>query len=108
MPLQSPAVGPLDLSKLGVVAPHVPLIRFRKGREQQQQQIEHQQAAVASEASGSLQQQAFAPAGLDTAAASPSGSVLEWWQRPQKFSRKPLDDQEIEVINGGGADVVFQ
>ena len=103
MPLQSPAVGPLDLSKLGVVAPHVPLIRFRKGREQQQQQIEHQQAAVASEASGSLQQ-----AGLDTDVISPSNGVLEWWQRPQKFSRKPLDDQEIEVINGGGADVVFQ
>ena len=92
------------MSKLGVVAPHVPLIRFRKGREQQQQQIEHQQAAVASEASGSLQQaSAVAPAGLDAA-----GGVLEWWQRPQKFARKPLDDQEIEVINGGGADVVFQ
>ena len=37
-----------------------------------------------------------------------SGGVLEWWQRPEKFARKPLDEQEIEVINGGGADVVFQ
>ena len=103
--MQSPVVGPLDLSKLAVVAPHVPLIRFRKGLELQQQE-EHQRAAVASPAGTSLQQSfAVAPA---AASASPSGGVLEWWQRPEKFARKPLDDQEIEVINGGGADVVFQ
>ena len=101
--MQSPVVGPsLDLSKLTVVAPHVPLIRFRKGL--QQQQKEHQQAAVASEASGSLQQASdVAPDGFNA-----GDVVLEWWQKPQKFARKPLDDQEIEVINGGGADVVFQ
>ena len=92
------------MSKLAVVAPHVPLIRFRKGLELQQEE-EHQHAAVASPAGTSLQQSfAVAPA-----SASPSaGGVLEWWQRPEKFARKPLDDQEIEVINGGGADVVFQ
>ena len=100
--MQSPVVGPLDLSKLAVVAPHVPLIRFRKGLELQQEE-EHQHAAVASPAGTSLQQ-SFA-----VASASPSaGGVLEWWQRPEKFARKPLDEQEIEVINGGGADVVFQ
>ena len=94
------------MSKLAVVAPHVPLIRFRKGLELQQQEEEHQRAAVASPAGTSLQQSfAVAPA---AASASPSGGVLEWWQRPEKFARKPLDDQEIEVINGGGADVVFQ
>ena len=101
--MQSPVVGPLDLSKLAVVAPHVPLIRFRKGLELQQQE-EHQRAAVASPAGTSLQHSvAAAPA-----SASPSAGVLEWWQRPEKFARKPLDEQEIEVINGGGADVVFQ
>ena len=85
-----------------MVAPHVPLIRFRKGL--QQQLNEHQQAAVASEASGSLQQASdAAPTGFNAA-----GGVLEWWQKPPKFARQPLDDQEIEVINGGGADVVFQ
>ena len=106
--MQSPVVGSsLDLSKLAVVAPHVPLIRFRKGL--QQRQNEHQQAAVASEAIGSLQQAfAVAPAGFNAAATPPKGGVFEWWQKPQQFARKPLDDQEIEVINGGGADVVFQ
>ena len=98
--MQSPAVGPLDLSKLAVVAPHVPLIRFRKGLELQQND-----ANVAS-AAGSSSQQSFA--GAPAAASSPSVGVLESWQRPEKFTRKPLDDQEIEVINGGGADVVFQ
>ena len=94
------------MSKLAVVAPHVPLIRFRKGLELQQQEEEHQHAAVASPAGTSLQcSVAVTPA---AALASPSGGVLEWWQRPEKFARKPLDDQEIEVINGGGADVVFQ
>ena len=47
--LQSPVVGPLDLSKLGVVTPHVPLIRFRKAS-LEQQQTEHQHTAVASAA----------------------------------------------------------
>ena len=92
------------MSKLAVVTPHVPLIRFRKGLEQQQ--TEHQHAAVANAAGSSLQQSFAVAHGAD--AVSPSGGVLEWWQRPEKFGRKALDQQEIDVINGGGADVIFQ
>ena len=96
--MQSPVVvGPLDLSKLVSVAPHVPLIRFRKGLEQEQKE---QHVAVASAASSPL-----LPISDDVLHES---GVLEWWQKPQRFARQPLDEQEIDVINGGGADVVFR
>ena len=32
---------------------------------------------------------------------------IEWWQRPKRFERKELDASEIEQINSGGADNLF-
>ena len=104
--MQSPvvAVGSLDLTKLASVAPHVPLIRFRKGLEQEHQQNEKLEADAPL-----LQPLDIPPAVVDVPhVGGGGGGVLEWWQKPQKFRREPLGDQEIEVINGGGADVVFQ
>lgn len=33
---------------------------------------------------------------------------LEWWQTPDKFKRRSVDELEIDLINSGGADRVYQ
>ena len=33
---------------------------------------------------------------------------LEWWQTPNKFKRRTVDDSEIDIINSGGADQVYR
>ena len=39
----------------------------------------------------------------------PNQSInLEWWQTPQKFKRRNVDDLEIDIINSGGADQVYR
>ena len=32
---------------------------------------------------------------------------LEWWQTPEKFKRRKVDDSEIDIINSGGADRLY-
>ena len=46
------------------------------------------------------------PAGRVADMAEVAG-VLEWWQRPSKYARNVIDDKEIETINAGGADIIF-
>ena len=36
-----------------------------------------------------------------------ASNSIEWWQRPKRFERKELDASEIEQINSGGADNLF-
>ena len=65
------------------VKPHVPLISFRKGPSPEPSSVPE-------------------PGGYSRPA-----SVLEWWQKPDKYSRQPIDQREMDVINGGGADILF-
>ena len=39
---------------------------------------------------------------------SQSSSVLEWWQIPSQYRRHGIDVNEIDQINSGGADQIFQ
>jgi len=71
------------LTKLAKVQPHIPLIRFRKDLPSTPDHII-----------------------VNTVLAQPA--VFEWWERPEKYSRPSLDDQEIELINSGGADSTYQ
>ena len=33
---------------------------------------------------------------------------LDWWQTPLKFKRRDVDNLEVDVINSGGADKLYQ
>ena len=33
---------------------------------------------------------------------------LDWWQTPLKFKRRNVDNLEVDVINSGGADKLYQ
>ena len=37
-----------------------------------------------------------------------SSAVLEWWERPERFARQDVDSNEIDQINSGGAEKIFQ
>ena len=37
-----------------------------------------------------------------------SSAVLEWWERPERFARQDVDTNEIDQINSGGAEKIFQ
>ncbi|XP_016839354.1 28S ribosomal protein S36, mitochondrial isoform X2 [Nasonia vitripennis] len=79
-----------------VVQAHVPLIRFRKGG--------NSRAAAAKPAS--------APSGAGAAASSKQQGatgpnvvvlpIIEDFQLPLRFQRRPIDIKEIEYINRGG------
>ncbi|CAO1391269.1 unnamed protein product [Diamesa hyperborea] len=75
------------LTSIRNVAKRIPMIKFRKGGNQTTQATP---AAAAT-----------APAS-NTRHAS-SGPVIEDWQLPQRYQRRPIDDQEIAAINSGGA-----
>ena len=66
------------------VQPHIPLIKFRKGL-----QLAPNSSNVAPEVT---------PA---------QPAVFEWWQKPNKYSRSNIDEKEIDLINSGGADLIF-
>ena len=34
-------------------------------------------------------------------------NVIESWQRPKRFDRQALDADEVDQINSGGADKIF-
>ena len=77
--------------------PHIPLIRFRKGG------LAHATPSASAAAPVSA-----APSHMAASAASPAGSKVDWspkstsvdwWQTPNKYRRRELDDNEIEAIN---------
>jgi len=97
------------------IKPHVPLIKFRKGSLSQQ----HVAAAAATPVTpmSSTPSEAAAVHANPSAAAEASSSagwkttqfpVREWWDTPPKFKRREVDDLEIDIINGGGCDQLYQ
>jgi len=83
-------------TKLVQVKPHIPLIKFRKGGPFTQvlHQSEHSTNPPPNVLSGVKM------------AAQPALS-LDWWELPQKYRKFELDDKEIESINGGGSDKLW-
>ena len=78
--------------------PHIPLIRFRKGG------LAHatpSASAPVTPAPSHMAASAASPAGSKTDWAPKSTSV-DWWQTPNKYRRRELDDIEIEAINVRG------
>merc|ERR1712050_785216 len=73
-----------------VVKPHVPQISFRKGGIIPKHAPEAA-PIIAVQATGS----------------QPKVINLEWWQTPEKFKRRKVDDSEIDIINSGGADRLY-
>jgi len=83
--------------------PHTPLIKFRKG----------------SGASHPTSHASFPAAAATQFASAPSTPmpklkqneayqmpVIEDWQLPSRFQRRPLDEEEIAYINRGGPDKI--
>ena len=71
---------------------HIPMIKFRKGSmiPKPEPVIVEATPTIASVAAPSSQPHQWIP----------NQSVnLEWWQTPQKFKRRHVDDLEIDIIN---------
>ena len=71
---------------------HVPMIKFRKGSMLPKPEpiIVEATPTIASVAAPSSQPHQWIP----------NQSInLEWWQTPQKFKRRNVDDLEIDIIN---------
>ena len=77
--------------------PHIPLIRFRKGG------LSHATPSASAAAPATA-----SPTHMAASAASPAGSKVDWspkstsvdwWQTPNKYRRRELDEIEIEAIN---------
>eukprot|EP00088_Acartia_fossae_P050755 TRINITY_DN56919_c0_g1_i1.p1 TRINITY_DN56919_c0_g1~~TRINITY_DN56919_c0_g1_i1.p1 ORF type:complete len:148 (+),score=16.62 TRINITY_DN56919_c0_g1_i1:44-487(+) len=85
----------LDLSKLQKVAPHIPLIKFRKGLplSQPAENVAQAQENVLHS---------------DETSGSGDGNSLEWWQIPSKYRRPAIDSDECNEINSGGAETVWR
>jgi len=89
----------LNPENIQTVSPHQPLIKFNRKLTNTLHSAGDQIQVLA--ASG---QQAAAVA----ASAPTPGGALEWYQIPARYRRAPIDDQEMDVINFGGADKIFQ
>lgn len=82
------------------VKAHVPMIKFRKGS------LVPKPAPNVIEATPKV---AMASTPSAPAKWNPDQVVnLEWWQTPDKFKRRSVDELEIDLINSGGADRVYQ
>ena len=71
---------------------HIPMIKFRKGSmlPKPEPVIVEATPTIASVAAPSSQRHQW----------NPNESInLEWWQTPQKFKRRNVDDLEIDIIN---------
>ena len=84
------------------VKPHLPMIKFWKG-------------GLIIQAATVIPETVMAPvAAAPPAATEPSKwqsdkiQNLEWWQTPLKFKKRDVDIVEIDQINSGGADNLYQ
>merc|ERR1711994_349189 len=92
---QAPLSPSLDLTKLASVVPHVPMIKFNRNKNPSLVPPPPPQSGIS-------------PSQSSQASSPPPQSSYEWWQRPVRFSRPDLDSNEINQINSGGADKIFQ
>jgi len=100
------------MSKLvQVIKPHIPLIKFRKGGLPQFQAAASapaMQAAQAIPAAAEAAPAAAALAGSSNVWKATQMPVREWYDTPTRFKRRQVDDLEIDLINGGGCDKLYQ
>jgi len=79
-------------SEMKKVEPHVPMIRFRKNKTKL----------------GNIADKVIVPSVPSVEKSVSRNEVLEWWQLPKKYKKREIQTNEIEVINAGGADTIFQ
>ena len=78
---------------LQAVKPHLPMIRFRKGSLIPQAALPETTMVAASPAASSSTSK-------EAGKWQPDQIVnLEWWQTPEKFKRRYVDDLEVDLIN---------
>jgi len=82
--------------------PHVPMIKFRYG-------VAAHSGMSAPSSPAALQSRGAQPSGGRSAPATPSKPnarvtlpIIEDWQLPARYHRRPLDPVEIDYINRGG------
>jgi len=90
----------LDLSKLKKVQPHVPKIKFNRKSTFKPNLSLHSKLTIAFNDNIITNEN---PSGVAN-----SSAVLEWWERPERFARQDVDTNEIDQINSGGAEKIFQ
>jgi len=82
--------------------PHVPLIKFRKSSGN------HAGSAPSSPAVATAPQRVVQSATPSPARGKPNATIplpiIEDWELPQRYRRRPIDITEIEYINRGGRD----
>lgn len=84
------------------VKAHVPMIKFRKGS------LIPKSAPVLPESTVAPAMPVANPASSGSKQWDPEQVVqLEWWQTPDKFKRRNLEELECDLINSGGADRVY-
>ncbi|XP_068209521.1 alpha-ketoglutarate dehydrogenase component 4-like [Palaemon carinicauda] len=75
------------------VKPHIPMIKFRKGGISELAHGAPQPATAGAVAN---------PTAPKPSAAAAAAPVLEEWQTPLKYRRRPITQDEIDYINRGG------
>jgi len=91
----------LDLSKLKKVLPHVPKIKFNRKSSYKPDLSLHSKLTIAFNDQNKVTND-------NLVGATQAPAVLEWWERPVRFGRQDVDTNEIEQINSGGAEKIFQ
>ncbi|XP_054160303.1 alpha-ketoglutarate dehydrogenase component 4-like [Oppia nitens] len=74
-----------------IIKPHIPLIRFRKGADLHKTEV----LSVSATSSSSP------PIG-----STPRGSGIDEELIPKRYQRKPISQQEMEIIERGGPDIL--
>ena len=91
------------------VKPHKRLIKFRKSSKQTENFEPVQPSTVVQEEEEQSDRAVFGKREEEVEKKKKQPEVaLEWWEKPIKYNKRGLDDREMEVINSGGADEIFQ
>ena len=90
------------------VKPHKRLIKFRKSSKQTESLDPVQPSTVVQEEEEQSDRAVFGKREERVAKKKQPEVALEWWEKPMKYNKRGLDDREMEVINSGGADEIFQ